>query len=118
VITGGDYALYGGDYGDYGDYVITLKDKSCPYFSEEQREQWHKERGLDDPRLKVVEKRRMEEERSVKRYPMVLVPPRPEKVAVDPPPLGEQGMTKEQRYRLRNREKLAAKARERRAKGS
>jgi hypothetical protein len=105
--------------------VITSKDKSCPYFSVEQREQWHKERGLDDPRRKV-EKRRMEEEKSVKRGPMVLVPPRPEKVTVNTPqeveavvkaepPLSEQGMSKEQRYRARNREKLAQKARERRA---
>jgi hypothetical protein len=71
--------------------VITTR-SACPYFSQEQREQWHKERGIEDPQKAIIQR----------------------EVRITSVP---DGMTKEQRYRERNREKLAAKARERRAKG-
>lgn len=82
----------------------------CPYsrFSLELREKWHKERGVADPFKKVVEKRPMED----------LVPDKPPlkpEVKIEEPKPESDGMTKQQRYRLRNKEKLAAKERERRA---
>jgi hypothetical protein len=68
--------------------VITAK-SVCPYFSEEGRKKWHEERGTADPLI----------QREIR---ITSVP---------------DGMTKEERYRAANREKLAAKARERRKAG-
>jgi hypothetical protein len=69
--------------------VITTK-SACPYFSMEQREQWHKERGIEDPQKAIIQR----------------------EVRISSVP---DGMTKEERYRARNREKLALKAKARRA---
>ena len=83
--------------------MITTGKELCPYFGEEQRKEWHRERGLDDPQKTSVEA----EEVLVERVP----PPYPPVVK-----LKEEG--KHAAYRERNKAKLAEKARARRAKRS
>ena len=83
--------------------------KVCPYFSKEAREKWHRERGMEDPMMAAGGLVWKKEVNPVEKFNKSSGEVRPSKQE-------ESAPTKEQRYRLRNREKLAAKARERRAK--
>jgi hypothetical protein len=124
VITEGDYALYKGDDGDYGDDVIPYNPKlePCPYRTPEKRAEWHAQHGIEDPEKLPKDwkrenleaaKKRVEDnlEGTVEALMPILEEVKREAQEVSPPP----SLTKEQRYRLRNKEKLAARARERRA---
>jgi hypothetical protein len=102
----------------------------CPYsrFSPELREKWHKERGIEDPFKKMVRKEIMEEQpkkegEDYEEGSSFFIPPprnKKEPVIKEPesaPLVSEEGMTKQERYRAANKEKLAEKARARRAGG-
>lgn len=69
---------------------MIVSKEACPYFGKEEREKWHQERGIEDPQKAILQREVRITSQS-------------------------EGMTKEQRYRLRNKEKIAQKARERRA---
>ena len=108
----------------------------CPYseHSPEDRARWHRKHGVDDPLLKAKGGRvagdPFPDEPAVEVYVSevkgktlveVFAGEKPQEV-VDPPMPDEEtirkpdGMTKEQRYREANKERLAERARERRAK--
>jgi hypothetical protein len=112
--------------GHYGHYVIPYDPKTevCPYRTPEMRAKWHQERKIADPEFSSVTTRQ-------RTKPEVVEVPDPPEVKApqaareveraqielddeEAPPL--QGMTRQERYRAANKEKLAAKARERRAK--
>jgi hypothetical protein len=98
--------------------MVIISKESCPYFSEEMRVKWYQERGIEDRGRKVVRKKRMEDSVPDKPEPVFLPKEETQPVIeeeVKAPPL-QEGMTKEQRYRARNKEKIAQRARERRAK--
>ena len=90
------------------------KTEPCPYGTEEMRERWHRERGIEDPGKKVVRKERMEDpvlNKSSETVELQAVPIKESKSTRD-----EKERVRLAEYRARNREELAAKARERRAK--
>jgi hypothetical protein len=106
--------LYRGDFSNYGDFMIPYDPKTeiCPYRTKEMREKWYQERGLKDTGP-VVAPAEQDTSKPVWRTQQtcpnsVVVPDE-----VKAPPLQE---TKEQRYRARNKERILAKQRERRAK--
>jgi hypothetical protein len=87
----------------------------CPYFGEEQRKEWHRERGLVDPRkakppLPIATAGECGEEQVKKAKELEVLPAGKEKLVI------ESKEDKHARYRARKKEELAAKARARRAK--
>jgi hypothetical protein len=117
--------LYRGDFSDYGDFMIPYDRKTeiCPYRTPEKRAEWHANRGIEDPEklpgdwkaenLKEAKKR---VEDNLEGTVKALMPILEEvKAEVSPPPMQEHELTKEQRYRARNKEKILARQRERRA---
>ena len=98
----------------------------CPYYGKEEREKWHAGRRLEDPLLrKVVAPAEQDtskphwEEREIERSQnLIAAVLGPEEVAKLEPGESSDRQEKERArlaaYREKNREKLAAKARERR----
>jgi hypothetical protein len=87
------------------------KTEVCPYRSPEMREKWHQARGLKDTGP-VVAPAEQDTSKPVWRTQQTC----PNSVEVPPPEVkAPPMMTRQERYRAANKEKLAQKARERRA---
>jgi hypothetical protein len=99
--------------------MIPSKPEICPYYGKEEREKWHAKRGLKDPLLN-----KEPAEREIEHSPSLILDVLwPREVAKLEADLSKESANRQEKerarlaqYRAKNREKLAAKARERRAK--